>query len=291
VLALCLATVLVLPLASLARAVERGAGAPQVGAPGPGPRIAAAAPWLAPVGSVLSGSVWSITIAGFEVADPLAAALVVAAGRSAVLLAAAAVPVLATLLGGRLFCGWVCPARLPVELAAWIRRKGRRPVVRAPWLRWVKYGVLAGGLGLAALTGWNLVALIYPPAILVREAHYCLVYGAAGWGAVVVAAAFVADLVVERGAWCRGLCPGGALYSLLGQPAVLKLRVREDRCTRCERCLKVCPLGLDPTAAPGGECDRCGLCQRACREDALQYRVAPPFARDAGVGVAPEKIV
>jgi ferredoxin-type protein NapH len=140
--------------------------------------------------------------------------------------------------------------------------------------------VLAAGLALVAATGWNLLALIYPPAVLTREAHYALAYGALGWGAVVVAGAFVADLAVDRGAWCRGLCPGGALYSLLGHTAVVRVSVDEARCTRCERCGKICPLGLDPVARPGGECDRCGLCQRECREDALRYRIALPFARD-----------
>jgi ferredoxin-type protein NapH len=250
-----------------------------VGASGPGVRLAAEAPWLAPVGEVLSGSVWSITIAGFEIADPLAAALVAAAGQTGVLLSAALLPIVATMLLGRVFCGWVCPARLPVELAAWIRRRNKRAIVKVPKLRWAKYGVLVGGLGLAGLMGWNLVALIYPPAILVREAQFLLAYGAMGWGAVVVGAAFVADLAVDKGAWCRGLCPGGALYSLLAQPALLRVRLDEERCTRCNRCGKVCPLGLDPTTEPGGECDRCGLCQRECRDDALSYRLGLPFPK------------
>ena len=155
-------------------------------------------------------------------------------------------------------------------------------MVKAPWLRWAKYGVLACGLLLAALMGWNLVALIYPPAIFVREAHFLLAYGAMGWGAVVVGGALVADLVVDRGAWCRGLCPGGALYSLLAQPALVRIRLDDERCTRCGRCEKVCPLGLDPTTEPGGECDRCGMCQRECRDDALRYRVGLPFRRLRG---------
>ena len=151
--------------------------------------------------------------------------------------------------------------------------------ISVPKLRWIKYGVLVAGLILAALTGWNLVALIYPPAIFVREAHYVLTYSALGWGALVVGVAFVADVVVDGGAWCRGLCPGGALYSLLGQPAVMRIRVDEAHCTKCRRCEKVCPMGLDPTSEPGGECDRCGLCQRECRDDALRYRFGPPFVK------------
>lgn len=279
ILGVSLLSIFVLPLAQLARAAGHGAGSAQVASRGPGLDLATSIPGLAALGDVISGSVWSVTIFGFDIADPLAAALVVAAGQSAVLLVAAAIPIAATLILGRVFCGWICPARLPVELAAWTRRKTKHKVLKAPWLRWLKYGVLAGGLLLAILTGWNLVALIYPPAILVREAHYLLAYSSMGWGAVVIGVAFVADLVVDRGVWCRGLCPGGALYSLLGQPAIVRMTVDDARCTRCRRCEKVCPLGLDPTQAPRGECDRCGLCQRECRDDALRYRLSSPFER------------
>lgn len=284
VLAISLLGIFVLPLAQLARAIEASDGAALAAAVGPGLRIAAAIPGLSALGGVLSGSVWSITVAGFELSDPLASAIVLAGGRTGVLLAAAAVPAALTVLLGRVFCGWVCPARLPVELAAWLRRRTRRRFkggLRAPWLRWVKYGVLAAGLGLAALTGWNLLALIYPPAVLTREAQFALAYGAMGWGAVVMAGAFLADLAVDGGAWCRGLCPGGALYSLLARAAVVRVSVDEARCTGCARCGKVCPLGLDPMEGrPGGECDRCGMCQRECRDDAIRYRIARPFARD-----------
>lgn len=277
VLALSLLLVLVLPVAGVAGAMARAGAAPAVGGRGPGIALAEALPGLATLGEVVSGSVWSMTLGGLEVADPLAAALVAVAGGGAVLLVAAILPVAGTLLLGRVFCGWLCPARLPVELASWLRRRlKRRATLRAPWLRWVKYGVLAAGLGLAALTGWSLVALIYPPAILVREAQLLLLHGAAGWGAVVVGGAFALDLFVDGGAWCRGLCPGGALYSLLATPAPLRMRFDEERCTRCDRCGKVCPMGLDPTSELGGECDRCGLCQRECRDDALHYRLGLP---------------
>jgi NapH/MauN family ferredoxin-type protein len=283
VLAVSLLGIFALPLAQLALAIEAGDGAALAAVVGPGLRLASVIPGLPALGGVLSGSVWSITVAGYEISDPLASAIVLVGGRTGVLLAAAAVPAVLTVLLGRVFCGWVCPARLPVELAAWLRRRARRRFkvgLRAPWLRWVKYGVLVAGLGLVALTGWNLLALIYPPAVLTREAQFVLAYGAMGWGAVVLGGAFVADLAVDGGAWCRGLCPGGALYSLLAQGAIVRLSVDEARCTKCERCGKVCPLGLDPVARPGGECDRCGLCQRECRDDALRYRIAAPFARD-----------
>ncbi len=282
VLALTLLSIFVLPLAALARVEADWGGAFAVGASGPGAGLARTLPQLAPLADVLSGSIWSMTIGGFAIADPLAALLATTAGRTTALLLAALVPIALTLLLGRVFCGWLCPARLPVELAAWTRRHRRRRkhLLRAPWLRRFKYGVLVAGLILAVLLGWNLLALIYPPAILVREGHYLLTYGTLGWGAALLAVVLVGDLLVDGGIWCRGLCPGGALYSLLARPALLRMQLDEERCTGCNRCQKVCPLGLDPTDSPGGECDRCGLCRRECRDSALDLRFALPGRRD-----------
>ena len=107
-----------------------------------------------------------------------------------------------------MFCSWICPARLPVELAAWARRLLRRrskgrAVLSIPHLRWAKYGVLAGGALLAVLTSMNILVIFYPPAIFERQAYYWLTYGTVGWGAIFLAAALLADVFVEGGVWIR----------------------------------------------------------------------------------------
>ncbi len=266
-----------LPLAQLERARDKGKGIVDIEAPAAANRAAAAMPGAANLGRAVSGSVWSIALGGLEVADPLAAVVAVSATRGSVWMTAAIIPLILTLLLGRVFCGWICPARLPVELAGWFRRRTqRRFAISLPWLRWVKYGVLGAGILLAASVGWNLLALIFPPAIIERETLFLISYGMLGWGALFVLGAFLVDLFVDRGAWCRGFCPGGALYSLVGRFAPLRIDVDEDRCVACHKCNSICPLGLEPESGADLECDRCGLCQTACKSNALTYRIRIP---------------
>jgi len=75
--------------------------------------------------------------------------------------------------------------------------------------------------------------------------------------------------VVWRGAFCRWLCPYGALLGLLALVGPMALRRDSERCTGCGRCRKACPLDLP--VAPGArplECSGCAACVLACPENA-----------------------
>jgi ferredoxin-type protein NapH len=97
----------------------------------------------------------------------------------------AVIPVFFTLLFGRFYCGWICPATLLYELntnlGLWLQRQGFRTGNRR-FDRRLKYGVLLAGLLLSTLTGSVLVAAIYPPAIIGRELYYALALGGFGSG-------------------------------------------------------------------------------------------------------------
>ena len=81
-----------------------------------------------PFTTSLRGSVWTMRIGSAVVSDPLAGADFVAAtgeGWDPFLLTIL-VPVLATMLLGRVFCGWICPADLLFELGHLAARHERR---------------------------------------------------------------------------------------------------------------------------------------------------------------------
>ncbi len=71
-----------------------------------------------------NGTVWSMQIAGIEWTDPLAAAESMAASRrvdDGRLWFSILIPVLITLLLGKVFCSWICPANLILELTGKVR--------------------------------------------------------------------------------------------------------------------------------------------------------------------------
>ncbi len=229
----------------------------------------------------VKGNTWSGTFWGLQVSDPLAALSQTAAGLGFYwpFLLTALIPVALTALFGRFYCGWVCPATLLYELntnlAAWLRWAGVRTGDHH-FDRRIKYAVLALGLMLSAVTGSVLTAAIYPPAIIGREIYYAIALGGFGAGTVFFLATLLLDLLVARRGFCRYLCPGGALYSLLGRYRLVRIRRIVETCNDCAKCNAVCEFELDPLRDGfGQECNNCAACIAICPTDAMTFIIRP----------------
>jgi ferredoxin-type protein NapH len=239
----------------------------------------------------IRGGVWSAEIGSLSMTDPLAAAESVAASKriSWVLLAGLLVPIAATMLLGRVFCSWICPMGLLLELTDKLRGVLTFLEIRPRNLRvsrGVKYGLLGIGLVLAAILGTPVLGYVYPPAVLSRELHdlvftffdraeigrFGLPRGGLSWMALLLGAIVVVEVTVSRRWWCRFVCPGGGLYSLLGRARAVRVELVEKSCTGCAQCVAACPMGLNPMKNQMGmECDNCGVCLSACDDNALHY--------------------
>ncbi len=165
---------------------------------------------------------------------------------------------------GRVFCGWVCPVGVVLDLCGALKRlvrwKDWLPDGRAQrlWnmLRWVLF---IGVLGLTLL-GW-LGALSFNPLVLWPRAVRQAVNGSIPWG---LAAVVLVGLVSFPRFWCRFICPAG---SVLGLAARLRPRVRAagPACRHCQLCRRRCPMrNIDAEMRFGDDCFDCGLCARIC---------------------------
>ena len=195
-----------------------------------------------------------------------------------VLIGAAIVLAFYALVGGRVYCSWVCPLNPVTDAAAWLRlrlgltRGARLSPSPRHWL-------LAMTLGLAALTGTIAWELVNPVSIV----HRGLIFGmGAAWA--VAAAVFLFDLLVAERGWCGHLCPVGAFYGLLGRVAVLRVvAVRRAQCNDCADCYAVCPEptvikpalkgereGRSPVIL-GAECTNCARCLDVCSKNVFAF--------------------
>ncbi len=239
----------------------------------------------------LRGGPWSAQIGPLSLTDPLAAAESLAASRrsSTVLWIGLIVPLLATLVLGKVYCSWVCPMGLLTELTDKLRRLLRwleiRPAHTALWYG-TKYVLLGTGLLMALALSYPLLGALYPPAVVGRELHD-LVFGlfdraelgrpgfslaGLSWMTLVLGGIVLLEVAVSRRWWCRYVCPGGALYGLIGWRRVLRVVRRVDACTDCGDCDTSCHLGLKPMSdRTGRECDNCGLCISHCDDDAIGF--------------------
>ena len=209
-------------------------------------------------------------------ADPFASLQILATGHSLryeVLIGAAIIVLFYAVVGGRVWCSWVCPVNMVTDLASWVRRHLGIP--NAVTLgRGIRYWVLGLALVLSALTGVAAFEWVSPISMFHRE----LIFGA-GLGWMAVLGVFVFDLVVLKDGWCGHLCPLGAFYGLLGQTALLRVGFDTPTCTHCGECARVCPepqvLNLRKASEAGmvrsGECTNCGRCIPICPEGTLKF--------------------
>jgi ferredoxin-type protein NapH len=224
---------------------------------------------------------FSYTLDTLPLADPYVLAqsfLTLHAPEQKMLLGAAIVVAFYLLVGGRVYCSWVCPMNMVTDAAAWLReRLGLRMGSALP--RSLRYWILAVTLALALATGTIAWELINPVSML----HRGLVFGmGAAWA--VVAAVFLLDLFVSPRAWCGHACPVGAFYSLIGRFSLLRVAaVRRAQCNDCMDCYAVCPEPQVITPALKGEakgagpvilspaCTNCARCIDVCTRDVFEF--------------------
>jgi len=229
--------------------------------------------------SFFDGNLAAASLLGLQLSDPLATLqiLLLTGTLSATLLTGTGI-VLAFygLLGGRVFCGWICPVHLLTDLAEmlpWARRLPR-------WsLGWKWAALLLTGV-LSLLLGVPAFEILSPIGVSGR----LLGFGLGSSVAILVLVVLLEWLLVRRG-WCRSLCPLGAVYALLGRVSPLAVAYKPERCSHCGECERVCcvPEVLAPSLTGAverihsGECSRCGACVGICPDQALNFGLRRPF--------------
>ncbi len=181
------------------------------------------------------------------------------------------------LIGGRVYCSWVCPINPVTDAANWLHRKLDLPKGWQP-KRGTRLWVLATVLIVSGLGGVIAWELVNPITML----HRGLIFGM-GFVWAMVAAIFVFDLFVSRHGWCGHLCPVGAFYGLIGTKSLLRVSAHNRvACDDCMDCYAVCPenqvispaLKGKPGSSPlilSPDCTNCGRCIDVCAVDVFNF--------------------
>jgi len=165
----------------------------------------------------------------FPFSDPFILLQSVAAGMvpaQVATLGAALIVTLYLIVGGRAYCGWICPVNVVTDAAHWLREK--LGITRDRKLdRRTRVWILAAALLASFLTGTIAWEFVNPVSVLQRG----LIFGmGAGWA--IVLAVFMLDLFVTRRGWCSHLCPVGAFYGAVGTASIIRVAaVRREDCT------------------------------------------------------------
>ena len=242
---------------------------------------------------------YSLTLGTLPLADPLVMLQLLATRhvpeRNAII-GVCIVLAFYLLVGGRVYCAWVCPVNIVTDTASALRRKldirggGDMP-------RQTRYWILALILVLAATTGGIVWELVNPVSLLPRG----LIFGmGAGW--LVIGGIFLFDLFVMKRGWCGHLCPVGAFYSLLGRWSLVRVSAtKRVDCNNCLDCFVACPeqqvirmplKGASKGVGPmilDSNCTNCGRCIDVCSKDVFTFvpRFAPNEAPTTSAATQP----
>ncbi len=222
----------------------------------------------------------SLVLEKIPLSDPYAVLQMFVAGSllaTNILVGAFIILVIYFIVGGRVFCSWVCPINMVTDFSAFVRNKLQinRIEEKQPSSRNIRYWVLILSLVLSFFLGVSAFEFVSPISMV----HRGIVFGLGfGWaGAVII---FLFDLFVLKNGWCGHICPLGGFYSLLGRFSLIRVRHSEEKCTLCMKCKTVCPehqvlymVGKESIQVLSGECTNCGRCVEVCEDDALNFSI------------------
>lgn len=89
------------------------------------------------------------------------------------------------------------------------------------------------------------------------------------WKFCLLVAIVVACVFIFR-AFCRFLCPLGAIYGLFNRISILGIKLEKPKCTDCGICLGTCEMDIRHVG--DHECISCGKCITACPTGAISYK-------------------
>ncbi len=211
------------------------------------------------------------------------------------------------LLLGRTICGFLCPVGLGQELLYKIKTPKLKKSRYTRILSYLKYVVLAvfaiaipllyglmdssvGGpvpgfckyICPAGTFGGAIGLLINP-----NNADLFAMLGPLfTWKFCVLCVICVACVFIFR-AFCRFLCPLGALYGFFNKIALLGVKLDKNKCTDCGLCISRCKM--DVKRVGDHECINCGECMDVCPAKAISWKGSKLFLhRNAVEAVAPD---
>jgi polyferredoxin len=198
------------------------------------------------------------------------------------------IPLVMALIGGRVFCGAVCPLGALQHLIA--PKKARklprllhRTLLALPIL--ILIGTAAKvwtGRGFLPCQIDPYTPVFFQGHALIQKLGSCLGLGYAeprwigagsvtAWG--LLAGALALGWVIPR-VFCRYVCPYGVLLGLLAAVGFWRRQIDPDSCVQCNRCAKECPVQAigpsgDGLALSSYQCVQCGRCSEVCKRQSL----------------------
>ena len=186
----------------------------------------------------------------------------IAKGKMMLWLGIFAVSLIAAILFGRIYCGYICPMNTLMIPTEWISKKlkiqsvnthSRSKHGKLPWITLFL----------------SLDLMIIFKKILHKDLPLLLIW---------LVIAVIITLRYKPEVFHNQICPFGALQSTFGKFAKFSKGVNKEECIGCKLCEKVCPSEAIKVTTDNKKatintslCHQCSNCQQVCPKSAIHY--------------------
>ena len=174
-----------------------------------------------------------------------------------------------SIVGNKLFCGWVCPVGALQEIVHEVPLP-RRAKIKLPFkvTNWIRVLLFIVFVPLVFVIGKSVYDYVNP--------FEALHWGFGLYEMIILAGVLIAGLFVFR-PFCYLACPLGLFTWILEQISVLRIKVDPDKCTMCFDCIDSTPCPAMSAIVEGKryrpDCHVCGNCLDKCDEGAIRFTV------------------
>jgi polyferredoxin len=178
---------------------------------------------------------------------------------------------LATIIGGAFYCGWLCPFGALQEVLRNVGTLMSIPQTKVPekihkylvFSRYIFFGIAVGGFAQLLFFDARITFL----DLLHGNKIALIAYSS-------VSIFMLLSLLLER-PFCNYFCILGAKYGLFSAARILRIKRNEKTCIQCKKCDKVCPMHIaiaEKQHVYSLQCINCFMCISSCpKKKTLQY--------------------
>lgn len=169
---------------------------------------------------------------------------------------------IAALIFGRIYCGYVCPMNTLMIPTEWLSKKLKIQTTKTP--KWLKKGYFA----------W--ISLVISIALILLSKKILLIDLPIMPFWILIAV--LVTLRYKPEVFHNLICPFGALQRVFGRFARFSKKVENDACIGCKICEKACPSSAIVVSGENKKavintalCHQCTNCSHVCPKDAIYY--------------------
>lgn len=183
-------------------------------------------------------------------------------GKVVLWLALFAISLIAALIFGRVYCGYVCPMNTLMIPATWLSKKLKLQTADAP--KWLKNGYFT----------WITLGISIAVMLLSKRQLHIDLPILPFW----LVMSILITLRYKPAVFHNLICPFGALQRTFGRFARLSEKVDKDACVGCKLCEKACPSNAIVVSSEDKKavintalCHQCTNCRQVCPKSAIHY--------------------